>query len=112
MRRGITTRWRRLQHSACEKHLLPRQTRYGRFILLGMGRSGSNLIRSALTCHPGVVMFNELFNDARATHRLGAAKLSHHRRGSGPARSGSGQLPLRRSARYATRASAGAARLG
>lgn len=68
----IATRWHRYLHAAHERGLLPSQSQYQRFIILGMGRCGSNLIRTALARHPGVVVFNELYNSTQG--RIGWAQ--------------------------------------
>lgn len=68
MRKRLWNRWRRLLYQARERGLLPGHTDYRRFIMMGMGRSGSNLIRTALARHPEVVVFNELFNRSQGNH--------------------------------------------
>lgn len=79
LQRKIRNRWRRLLYRACERGLLPAQTEYRRFIIIGMGRCGSNLIRTALARHPNVVVFNELFNHAQGDH-IGWAQPGFHTR--------------------------------
>ncbi len=44
--------------------LIPGHTRYTRFIIGGMGRTGSNFLSSSLRSHSRVIAYGELFNNA------------------------------------------------
>lgn len=53
-----------LRNLALDLRLLPSHTGYTRFIVLARSRTGSNLLRSLLRTHPGVLVFGELFRNA------------------------------------------------
>ncbi len=53
---------RRLFDAALATGLRIGQDRYTRFVILGRGRTGSNLLRTSLASHPDAVVFGELFN--------------------------------------------------
>lgn len=51
----------RLKNLARDLGLLPGQSDYCRFIILGRGRTGSNFLRGLLNAHSRIVTFGELF---------------------------------------------------
>lgn len=46
-----------------KRRLLPQADNFTRFIVLGMGRTGSNVLASSLRNHPDALCFGELFNN-------------------------------------------------
>ena len=48
-----------------QKKVLSGNRLYKKFIILGTGRTGSNMLMSALQAHPQVVIYGEIFNNAR-----------------------------------------------
>lgn len=52
------------------RRLVPTTRDYVRFIILGMGRSGTNYLASSLRSHKGIVAFGELFNTANQDRLL------------------------------------------
>jgi LPS sulfotransferase NodH len=55
---------------ALSRGLIPSTRDYARFVILGMGRSGSNLLASSLRSHESIVAFGEIFNNAKMDHIL------------------------------------------
>jgi len=49
---------------ALEAGILKWQTDYQKFIILGMGRTGSNMLASSLRSHSHIVCYGEIFNKA------------------------------------------------
>lgn len=49
---------------ALEAGILKWQTDYQKFIILGMGRTGSNMLASSLRSHSHIVTYGEIFNNA------------------------------------------------
>ena len=49
---------------ALEAGIIKWQTNYQNFIILGMGRTGSNMLASSLRSHTQIVAFGEIFNNA------------------------------------------------
>ncbi len=48
-----------------QKRVLPGNRHYTKFIILGTGRTGSNMLVSALNTHPNGIVYGEIFNNTR-----------------------------------------------
>ena len=53
---------------------------YTRFVILGMGRTGSNFLATSLRSHPDVLCYGELFNNEQTGKRLDWGIPSHRSR--------------------------------
>lgn len=53
-----------MRDTARRRGVLSTHTNYVRFLILGMGRSGTNLLASSLRSHGEIVAFGEIFNTA------------------------------------------------
>jgi len=70
---GIRRRYLGLRQDALDifsQYLRASARDYTRFIILGMGRTGSNLLASSLRSHKNIVAFGELFNSSKKNHIL------------------------------------------
>ncbi len=71
---GIQSKLARLQTEVCRTDFAARvglsTSDYTRFVILGMGRTGSNLLATSLRSHPDVLCYGELFNNAQMGKRV------------------------------------------